>query len=123
MQTNTSLGGSPRYEVEDPTFSGAAFLVRVEFPASDTGQTGQLSSPALYSACGDNLTWVGPDETVVGSGSSADVTLDDYGNAFAVVYRTTRSQGWDQLTGTLQTPPNTEVTDSVEVLSPRVIRR
>ena len=87
---NTSPGvtAHPSTEVEDAVFSSVATVIQVEFPSVQAEKLVNSSSHELFSRCAvaPHITWVGPDQVLLGAGvNNVNVTLDNNGNAFVVV--------------------------------------
>ncbi len=122
QSTPTGITAQPSSQVEDATYSGVDTVFQVEFPSVYSEDTVELSSPQLYDHCHGNITWVGPDETILGTGvKSVDVTLDDNGNAFAVALAgPSCATGKSQVTADLLAPGYTTLSTNFKILSPRV---
>jgi hypothetical protein len=84
VTTPAGLSAFPKTEVEDATTSSVAVIFYAEFPSKFAEDTVEFSDAQLFDRCRDGLTWVGPDNKVLGSGESVTTTLDDNGNAFVV---------------------------------------
>jgi hypothetical protein len=112
----------PAYQVEDSTYSDIATVIEVEYPAYDAGQTVTVKSDELYYSC-TSLLWVGEDEVILAGGEGADsanVTLDNNGNAFVVVLGEGCAPGTDTITADLGIAPYNGYQTMFKVLSPRV---
>jgi hypothetical protein len=85
QSTSKALYAFPPAEVEDSISSSVDAIFYAEFPASFAEQNVEFSDAQLYDRCAGHITWVGADETVLGSNvKSVETTLDDNGNAFVV---------------------------------------
>ncbi len=119
--TKTGITPVPASEVEDATYSGAAFVFQVEFPSKYAENSVTVSSPQLSNRCGGHLTWYGAEQGVLGSGQSAVVTLDDNGNAFVVALAgPSCASGSSLVTADLDAAPFTTLHTHVKILPPQV---
>jgi hypothetical protein len=84
VTTATSLHVYPQMEVEDSTTSSVDAIFYAEYPSVFAEGQVEFSDAQLYARCAGGITWVGPDEVVLGTGESATTTLDNNGNAFVV---------------------------------------
>lgn len=103
------------------TTSSVAVIFYAEFPSVYAERTVEFSDAQLFDRCAGGITWVGPDEVVLGTGKSATTTLDNNGNAFVVALAgpscaSGKTLAQVDLTGA----PYTTITKSFTVLSPRV---
>lgn len=80
------LTADPASEVEDDTTGSVIAIFYASYPfASAANQDVTFSDESLFARCGGDITWVGPDEVVLATGtSSVTTTLDAKGNAFVV---------------------------------------
>jgi hypothetical protein len=117
--TADGIAAAPAVETEDSTFSGAATVFNIEFPAGYAEQKVEISSPQLYGQCQGHLTWAGADEAILGTGNSVSATLDDNGNAFVVVLAgPSCTTGTSEVTAKLLAGPQPTVQTSFKILSP-----
>lgn len=117
--TKEGLHVYPVSEVEDANTSSVAAIFYLEFPSVYAERTVEISDGQLSSRC--QVTWVGPDEVVLGTGSSVTTTLDDNGNAFVVALAgPSCPSGKTLATADLVGPPYTTLTAGFTILSPRV---
>jgi hypothetical protein len=120
---NTPHGvfATPMSLVEDSVYSAVATVISVEYPAVDAEQTVTIKSDELDFRCADGITWVGPDEDVLGNGADATVTLDNNGNAFVVALGDDScSAGVSTISSDLAIAPYTTYSTQFRTLSPRV---
>jgi hypothetical protein len=121
VTTKTGLSAYPSSEVEDATTSSVAVIFYAEFPSVYAEQSVEFSDPQLYDRCTGGITWVGPDEVVLGSGKSVTTTLDDNGNAFVVALAgPSCASGGTLAQADLVGPTYRTLTTNFTVLSPRV---
>jgi hypothetical protein len=120
-QTSPSLHVYPIKEVEDASTSSVAAIFYAEFPSVYAENTVEFSDPQLSDRCAGGITWVGPDEVVLGTGKSVETTLDDNGNAFVVALAGPSCASGDTLAQVdLVNPTYRTLTTDFTVLSPRV---
>jgi hypothetical protein len=120
-QTPVSLHAYPAGEVEHSTTSSVAVIFYAEFPSVFAGNTVEFSDPQLFDRCTGGITWVGPDEVVLGTGKSVTTTLDDNGNAFVAALAGPSCVSGDTLAQVeLVGPTYKTLTTNFRVLSPRV---
>lgn len=118
--TPKSLHVYPSAEVEDATTSSVAAIFYAEFPSVHSEQTVEFTDAQLFDRCTGGITWVGPDETVLGTGKSVTTTLDDNGNAWVVALAgPSCATGKTLAQVDLTMPPYTTRTSDFKVLSPR----
>ncbi len=121
--TTPGVKARPAREVEDATFSSAATVIQVEFPAVFAERVVNVSASELFSRCqvAPQLVWVGPDQTgVLGSSDNVNVTLDNNGNAFVVALAgASCASGASEIEASLVGPPFTTFTNTFTILSPR----
>jgi hypothetical protein len=121
VTTKTGLSAYPSSEVEDATTSSVAVIFYAEFPSVYAEQAVEFSDPQLYDRCSGGITWVGPDQVVLGTGKSVTTTLDDNGNAFVVALAGPSCASGDTLAQADLVGPNYRtLTTDFTVLSPRV---
>jgi hypothetical protein len=119
--TPTSLHVYPAQEVEDATTSSVATIFYAEFPSVYAGNAVQFTDAQLYDRCQGGITWVGPDETILGYGKSVTTTLDNNGNAFVVALAGPSCASGKTLGQVdLTVPEYRTLTTPFTVLSPRV---
>jgi len=122
---NTSPGvtAHPSTEVEDAVFSSVATVIQVEFPSVQAEKLVNISSHELFSRCAvaPHITWVGPDQTVLGAGvDNVTVQLDNNGNAFVVALGgASCASRKSTIVADLLTVPYTTYTNTFTILSPR----
>jgi hypothetical protein len=111
----TGLGGQA---------SSVAFVITVECRPVYSEQTVEIYTPQLSNACQGRLTWYSAttpaaDTTPVPSGDSFDVTLDDDGNATAVVWGgPSCAASRDLIEADLTVAPFTTATTHVKIAPP-----
>jgi hypothetical protein len=121
VTTPTRLHTYPAEEVEDATTSSVATIFYAEFPSVYAENAVEFSDPQLYNRCRGGITWVGPDEVVLGSGKSVTTTLDNNGNAFVVALAGPSCASGKTLGQVdLTVPGYRTLTTKFTVLSPRV---
>jgi hypothetical protein len=121
VTTPISLHVYPGQEVEDATTSSVAAIFYAEFPSVYAENAVEFSDPQLYDRCTGGITWVGPDEVVLGTGKSVTTTLDDNGNAWVVALAGPSCASGDTLAQVdLVGPTYKTLTTHFQVLSPRV---
>ena len=119
--TKPGVRARPRRQVEDSITSSAATIVYAEFPAVDSEQAITIRSNELNSRCAGNLLWIGPDETLLGTGPRVTTTLDNNGNAFVVALAgPSCAAGRSSIEASLNIAPFTSYLTSFNILSPRV---
>jgi hypothetical protein len=120
--TQKGLFTFPTQEVEDGTTSSVAAIFYAEFPSVYAETAVEISDAQLFDRCDGHIVWIGPDRTVLATGTkSVTTTLDDNGNAFVVALAgpscaSGRTLAEADLTG----PPYTTLTTEFTILSPRV---
>lgn len=120
QNTTNGVFPAPKSEVEDATTSSVATVFEVEFPSVQAEKTVIIKSDELDSRCGSSLKWYGPDEVLLATGPEATVTLDDNGNAFAVLIAgPSCASGTSSVTADLTTAPYTTHRTYFTILSPR----
>ena len=118
--TTPGVTAHPSTEVEDATTSSVATVIQVEFPSVQAEQIVKISTPELNARCAGGVTWVGPDEVVLGTGASTFVQLDDNGNAFVVALAgPSCASGTSTIEASLVNAPFTTYTTTFKILSPR----
>jgi hypothetical protein len=121
VTTPVSLHAYPGSEVEDSATSSVATIFYAEFPSVYAENAVEFSDAQLYDRCTGGVTWVGPDEVVLGTGKSVTTTLDDNGNAFVVALAGPSCASGDTLAQVdLVGPTYKTLTTNFHVLSPRV---
>jgi hypothetical protein len=121
QDTTEGVYSYPRSEVEDSITSSVDAVFYAEFPSVDSEQKVTISDPQLNNRCTGGITWYGPDEVPLGTGSSVTVTLDNNGNAFVVALAgPSCASGGTLITADLNVAPYTTFTRYFTVLSPRV---
>jgi hypothetical protein len=106
------------------TASSVAFVLNVECRAVFAEQTVQINAPQLNNACHGTLSWFSATATGgtapgTGSGESFTVTLDNNGNAEAVVWGgPSCAASRDLITADLNTAPFTTARTIVTILPP-----
>ena len=121
VTTTTSLHVYPYAEVEDSTTSSVAAIFYAEYPSVYAEGEVEFSDAQLYDRCTGGITWVGPDEVVLGTGKSVTTTLDDNGNAFVVALAGPSCASGKTLAQVdLVNPTYRTLTTNFSVLSPRV---
>jgi hypothetical protein len=120
VTTKTGLHAYPASEVEDATTSSVAVIFYAEFPSVYAEAPVEFTDAQLYDRCAGGITWVGPDEVVLGTGKSANTTLDNDGNAFVVALAGPSCASGDTLAQVdLVNPTYRTLTTNFQVLSPR----
>jgi hypothetical protein len=119
--TKPGITANPATEVEDAVYSSVATVIQVEFPSVQAEKFVNIKSHELFSRCASALTWVGPEEVILGVGvDNVTVQLDNNGNAFVVVIAgPSCASGTSTLTADLTTVPYTTFTGAFTILSPR----
>jgi len=114
----------PASLVEDNVFSAAATVIMVSFSPTESNKFVNITSQELFSRCGGSLTWVGPDEVVMGTGTNTTtVQLDDNGNAFVVALAGPNcAAGTSTIVADLASTPYTTYTTTFTVQAPRPTR-
>jgi hypothetical protein len=121
VTTQTGLSAYPAQEVEDSSTSSVAAIFYAEFPSVYAENTVEFSDAQLSDRCTGGVTWVGPDDVVLGTGKSVTTTLDDNGNAFVVALAGPSCASGDTLAqADLVGPTYRTLTTNFKVLSPRV---
>jgi hypothetical protein len=121
VTTPISLHTYPAEEVEDATTSSVATIFYAEFPSVYAESAVQFTDAQLYNRCRGGITWVGPDETILGYGKSVTTTLDNNGNAFVVALAGPSCASGKTLGQVdLTVPGYRTLTTNFTVLSPRV---
>jgi hypothetical protein len=121
VTTTTSLHVYPYAEVEDATTSSVDAIFYAEYPSVYAEGEVEFSDAQLYDRCTGGITWVGPDEVVLGTGKSVTTTLDDNGNAFVVALAGPSCASGSTLAQVdLVNPTYRTLTTNFSVLSPRV---
>jgi hypothetical protein len=121
VTTPTGVYAYPASEVEDSTTSSVAVIFYAEFPSVYAENAVEFSDPQLFDRCTGGITWVGPDEVVLGTGKSVTTALDDNGNAFVVALAGPSCASGDTLAqADLVGPTYRTLTTNFHVLSPRV---
>jgi hypothetical protein len=119
--TLKSLHAFPARQVEDSTTSSVAVIFYAEFPSVYSERTVEFSDAQLSDRCAGGVTWYGADEVVLGHGKTVTTTLDNNGNAFVVaIAGPSCASGSTLATVDLIGPPNTTLSTTFTVLSPRV---
>jgi hypothetical protein len=126
-EENCIIAAKPQGFVEtglEATASSVAFVVLVECKAVFAEQTVQINTPQLNNACRGTLSWYSATATGgtapgTGAGESFTVTLDNNGNATAVVWGgPSCAASKDLITADLNTAPFTTTTAHVEIRPP-----
>jgi hypothetical protein len=118
--TTPGVKARPRRLVEDSINSSAATIVYAEFPAVDSEQAITIRSNELDARCAGGVIWVGPDETLLGTGPTVTTTLDNNGNAFVVALAgPSCAPGRSSIEASLNVAPFTSYLGSFNILSPR----
>jgi secreted trypsin-like serine protease len=121
VTTPTSLHVYPGQEVEDATTSSVAAIFYAELPSVYAENSVEFSDAQLYDRCTGGITWVGPDEVILGTGKSVTTTLDDNGNAWVVALAGPSCASGETLAqADLVGPTYKTLTTHFRVLSPRV---
>jgi len=121
VTTPTSVHAYPASEVEDSSTSSVAVIFYAEFPSVYAENTVEFSDAQLFDRCTGGITWVGPDEVVLGTGKSVTTTLDDNGNAFVVALAGPSCASGETLAqADLVGPTYKTLITNFRVLSPRV---
>jgi hypothetical protein len=123
--TPTAVKATPEAQVEDDTTSSVATIIQVEFPSVFAEQDVNISAEQLFARCGvdPRLTWIGPDENVLGTDVEgiSKVKLDNDGNAFVVVIGSSScASGESEIEASLEGAPFTTLTSDFTVLAPEV---
>jgi hypothetical protein len=120
--TKPGLSIYPWSQVEDSTTSSVATIFYAEYHSSFAEDTVEFSDAQLYDHCGGHITWVGPDEVVLGTDvKSVTTTLDNNGNAFVVALAGPSCASGPTIgTVDLTVAPYTGYAGLFWVLSPRV---
>ncbi len=123
INTTPGVTAHPSSEVEDAVFSSVATVIQVEFPSVQAEKVVNIRSQELFTRCAvaPHLTWVGPDQVLLGAGvNNVNVTLDNNGNAFVVVLGgPSCASGPSTIVAELTTVPFTTYTTHFRILSPR----
>lgn len=120
QNTTPGVKAIPQREVEDATTSSVQTVVYAEFPSVDAEQVVKITAQELFSRCAGGITWVGPDEVVLGTGPSVFTTLDNNGNAFVVALAgPSCASGTSLVEASLTIAPFTTYTTNFTILSPR----
>ena len=111
----------PASVVEDSVNSSAATIVYAEFNPVFAEKTVMFRSNELEARCTGGITWVGPDEALLGTGPTVTTTLDNNGNAWAVALAgPSCAAGPSQIEASLTSVPFTSYRTTFTILSPRV---
>jgi hypothetical protein len=120
-QTAPSLTADPATEVEDATTSSVAAIFYAEYPSVYAENQVEFSDAQLANRCSGGITWVGPDEVILGTGSSVTTTVDDNGNAWVVALAGPSCASGETLAQVdLVGPSYRTLTTNFTVKSPRV---
>lgn len=120
QNTTPGVRAIPSTEVEDATTSSVQTVVYAEFPSVNAEQFVKITAQELSARCAGGITWVGPDEVVLGTGPSVFVQLDDNGNAFVVALAgPSCASGTSLIEASLTIAPFTSYTTNFTILSPR----
>jgi hypothetical protein len=100
--------------------SSVAFIITVECSPEFSEQYVEIYTPQLFNACQGQLRWYNPVTTAVVAGSeSFDVSLDDDGNATAVVLGgPSCAASLDLIEADLTVAPYTTATTQVQIAAP-----
>jgi hypothetical protein len=121
QNTPRGVKALPEKQVEDSVNSSAATIVYAEFNPVFSERTVLFRSNELNSRCAGGITWIGPDEAVLGRGPTAMTTLDNNGNAWAVALAgPSCAAGKSQIEASLTSAPFRSYVTSFQILSPRV---
>ncbi|MBV8735391.1 MAG: hypothetical protein JO321_13640 [Solirubrobacterales bacterium] len=121
QDTPQGVKALPASQVEDSANSSAATIVYAEFPSVYAEKSVTFRSNELASRCTGGITWVGPDEVVLGTGPSVTTTLDNKGNAWAVALAgPSWASGSSDIEASLTSPPFTSFLTAFNILSSRV---
>jgi hypothetical protein len=121
VTTPASVHAYPSSEVEDATTSSVATIFYAEFPSVYAEDPVEFSDSQLAARCTGGVTWVGPEEVVLGTGNSVTTTLDDNGNAWVVALAGPSCASGETLgQADLVNPTYRTLTTHFQVLSPRV---
>jgi hypothetical protein len=119
--TRPGVRARPHRQVEDSVTSSVATIVYAEFPSVFSERTITIRSNELNSRCTGGVTWVGPDEVVLGAGPTTTTTLDNNGNAFVVAMAgPSCAAGTSGIEASLNIAPFTSYLNTFTILSPRV---
>ncbi|MBV9534915.1 MAG: hypothetical protein JO321_05820 [Solirubrobacterales bacterium] len=111
----------PASVVEDSVNSSAETIVYAEFNPVFSERTVMFRSNELNSRCARAVTWLGPDEDILGAGPTVTTTLDNNGNAWVVALPgPSCAAGTSQIEASLTSVPFTSYVTSFQILSPRV---
>lgn len=123
QNTQPGVTAHPSTEVEDAVYSSVATVIQVEFASVQAEKLVNISSHELFARCAvaPHITWVGPDQTVLGAGvDNVTVQLDNNGNAFVVALGgASCASGKSTIVADLLTVPYTTYTTKFTILSPR----
>ncbi len=97
-----------------------AFIITVECAPTFSEQTVEIHTPQLSNACQGLLRWYSATTTTAsGNGQTFDLTLDDDGNATAVVLGgPSCAASWDLIEADLTVAPYTTATTQVQIAPP-----
>ena len=119
--TPPGVKARPSSEVEDSVTSSVATIVYAEFPSVYSEQGITIRSNELNNRCAGGVTWVGPDEHVLGRGPTTTTTLDNNGNAFVVALAgPSCAAGTSSIEASLNVAPYKSYLNTFDILSPRV---
>jgi hypothetical protein len=115
---------APSAEVEtglSPGQSSVAYIIRVGCEPEFAGSTVQLNATQFSSACGGNVSWANtPADGVTTTGPTDTVTLDNDGNAIAVLFGGPNcAPSKDLVSADMKVPPYKTANTHVTVLPPR----
>jgi hypothetical protein len=121
QDTPRGVKALPSSQVEDSVNSSAATIVYAEFNPVFSERAITFRSNELSDRCAGGITWVGPDEVVLGTGPTVTTTLDNNGNAWVVALAgPSCAAGKSQIEASLASAPFTSYLTSFQILSPRV---
>ena len=124
--TNTAVTASPESKVEGEEYSDVATIVQVEFPPVFAEEPVDINAAQLYARCKEDyrLDWIvmgasGP-EVLATHAEEATVSLDNDGNAFAVLFGNySCAAGPSMIEASLENAPYTTLTTTFTVEPPR----
>jgi hypothetical protein len=125
-ETEPKVVATPKTKVEGEKYSDVATIVQVEFPPVFAEQPVDINAAQLYARCKEDyrLDWIvmgptGP-AALASHAEEASVTLDDDGNAFAVLFGNySCAEGESTIEANLENAPYTTMMTTFTVEAPR----
>lgn len=112
------VGSLPSFTLQGLNKSAGSIGDVIEVHCSEAaGETVTLEDMRLYERCGGQLEWAAPAPYVPTAGHSFDVTLDEFGNATAIVWSVGCKAGATEISATPNATHKT-VTTTFDVLPP-----